>query len=184
MVRRLLSILIIMSIALLTLPLFVATSIQAFRFLPDTQSDKYEDLKIDDNTLFFNPGLRNVLVLADMRDIHARTAPPVVSVTPYEALITLASIHFQEGQNMRPIDIFLAYSTDIVYDEKHYRVVLYVDAPTIHILLYSLLIIGTAAMLIIILHFSLRTDCTIERSSNSPRWQRNALKASIKTVKL
>lgn len=110
----------------------------------------YGSQKVDDSMLLLNPSLKAVMVLADTQDFGINRPPPLVGITPYEAIVTSIYVHFQEGQNMNPVDVFLTYPKDIVYNEKYYRIVLYVDAPIIRIVSYILLISMTTIMLIII----------------------------------
>lgn len=140
---------IVIGIALLALLLVISTELQAFRITSDSIGS-FGLQRVDDSILLFNPGLKAVMVLADTKDFGINKPPPLVGITPYEAIVTSIYIHFREGQNMSPVDAFLTYPTDIVYNEKYYRIVLYVDTSIIRIVPYILLISITTILLIII----------------------------------
>lgn len=147
--RLLFRISIVIGMTLLALLVVISTELQAFRITPDSIGS-YGLQRVDDGILLLNPGLKAVIILADAQGFGVNKSPPLVGITPYEAIMTLIYVHFQEGKNASHVDIFLTYPADIIYDEKYYRVVLYVDAPIIRIVPYVLLVSITTIVLIII----------------------------------
>ncbi len=148
-IRLLFRVSLVMGITLLALLLVISTQLQAFRITPDSIGS-YGLQRVDDSMLFFNPGLKTVFTLADAQGFGINKSPPLVSITPYEAIATSLYVHFQEGKNMSPVDVFLTYPVDVVYNEKYYRMVLYVDAPIVRIVLYILMVSITTIVLIVI----------------------------------